>query len=176
MRLYEFEGMELLRKYNVLTPASFLITEVPSTIQLPSSWNGAVVKAQLLSGKRGKAGVIKRCETGEVVYQAVRSLLHTMVNHEEVRGVLVAEKISIAQQYYVSFIFDTDTRTPMLVMSSSGGIAIEDAIASGAGTIVRIKIDPLLGLQEWNIREAASSLHLSKEQTAKISQNSVISL
>ncbi|MBI2147448.1 hypothetical protein HYU19_03140 [Candidatus Woesearchaeota archaeon] len=178
MRLYEFEGKELLKKYGVPVPDSRLIRwgasdsgvstadeSTPSV--LLQSGGGCMAKAQVLSGLRGKHGGIKRCCTLAELQEGL-SMLGSTFNNEPVHALLLEQVISFSHQYYVSFVFDTDTRSPMMILSAQGGIAIEDNVTSGTGTMVRIKIDPLLGLQEWNIREAAVSLGLSKEQTARI--------
>lgn len=119
MKLYEFEGKELLAKAGVAVPKAVLLENVQDAPFLP-----CVVKAQVLFGKRMKQGLVKVCRTKDEFAAAVL-MLGKEVGGEKVERVLVEELISIRKEYYVSFCYDAEVRGPVLLCSEAGGIDVE---------------------------------------------------
>ena len=123
MILFEFEGKKLLSDAGIKVPASQLLTisDERLSINFP-----VVLKAQVLSGKRADAGGILFCEEISNFKFQISNLLGKTINKEVVEKVLVEEKVEILHEYYLSLSYDTDSRSPVLTFSQSGGTGIEE--------------------------------------------------
>lgn len=136
MILYEFEGKELLAANGISIPASVLLGSPGEDFRLRFP---VVLKAQVMSGKRKDAGGIVICEKIPDFKFQISNLFGKTINNERVRKVLVEEKVAYSEpQYYLSISYDTDTRGPVLTISSSGGIGIEER-----GEVQTFPIDPM---------------------------------
>src|SRR3989344_8672557 len=132
MNLYEFEGKNLFAKHGIATPKGVVV------------WRGdnfkvkyedlgvkeVVVKAQVLSGKRGKNNGIKFCGEANEVAAACEELFANNFHGQYVEAVLIEEKLSIAEEHYLSITYDTNAKQPVLIYSPEGGMDIED-VAEG---------------------------------------------
>lgn len=134
MNLYEFEGKQLLQQHGILCPQGVNITRTQyhqlSDAELISirekiCADHVVVKAQVLSGKRGKNNGILFCSSDTDVVNAVHQLFANLVQGQYVAAVRIEEKISIEEEHYVSIIYDTNAKAPLIVYSSKGGMDIE---------------------------------------------------
>ncbi len=163
MRLYEFESKQLLRKHGIKVPAGILSTSTVS--EMP--FEDVVVKAQVLSGGRGKAGAIKPFSNPAEAMEFVNSLLGSVVLNEKVKSVLLERKTKTKEEFYMSFLYDTDSQLPVLLLSRNGGV---DVIGLAKGNLVKKPIDPLLGLKEWQARDAAVDAGFPSELIPKISE------
>lgn len=132
MNLYEFEGKQLFAKHGIVTPRGVVVRrdDGRDAINRVSTmdWfqNGVVVKAQVLSGKRGKNNGIRFCNTVEEVENAVDDLFAMQIRDQHVTAVLIEEKLQIAEEHYLSIVYNTNTKQPMIVYSTKGGMDIED--------------------------------------------------
>lgn len=122
MILFEFEGKELLSKVGVLVPKSQLISDPLAKVTINPP---LVLKAQVLSGNRAKAGGIITLNKGDSVEGSLKLLFEKTINGERVDKVLVEEKVEIAEEYYLSLSYDTENRSPILTFSEAGGTGIE---------------------------------------------------
>ncbi len=148
MRLYEHESKALLQKHGVPVPKGVLLTS-KSPFTVP-----CVVKAQVLFGKRADLGGIKICKDEKQAENAIVSILGKSMKGEEVKSVLVEDLIEMQKQFYASFFFDTDSRSPVLLFSVHGGTGIEEQ-----KEVQRLIINELTGLSE---AQAASFLKMHK--------------
>src|SRR3989344_5575065 len=124
MRLYEYEGKELFRREGIPLPEGRLISSVTeaNNIGLPT-----VVKAQILSGKRGKSGLIIPCKSEDELKSAVQQLLSKEVAGQKIEKVLVEQFLfDKSGEYYLSITYDTSTRSPVALVSKKGGMGVED--------------------------------------------------
>jgi succinyl-CoA synthetase beta subunit len=161
MKLYEHEGKALLSRYGVAVPRGSLIT----THADPDVVAPGVVKAQVLTGGRGKAGGVRFAESPIDVRRAVGDLLGSELFGETVGAVLVEEAISIAEEFYLGLVIDRGLRAPLFLLSDQGGVDIEQVQPE---RIARASVDPLLGprvsvahvLAEHLGRPAAFATHL----------------
>ena len=135
MNLYEFEGKQLFEKYGIKIPRGVVVRRNEDVADVFSAQGGSalggkvaevVVKAQVLSGKRGKNNEIRFCKTQEEVIEAVEDLFHMDVRGQYVIAVRIEEKLEIAEEQYLSIIYNTNTKQPMIIYSSEGGVDIED--------------------------------------------------
>lgn len=159
MKLYEYEGKELFRQAGIPVPAGIFMGTPDDEIPLPCP---VVLKAQVLAGGRGKAGAIRVALDEMQARAEIRSLLEAPVNGSKVKGVLAEEKVSIAKELYASFSVDRQAGGVLLMTSAHGGMDIE---ATEQGNISLVRINPLLGLQSYMIRQAGRSLGLTKQQS-----------
>lgn len=128
MNLYEFEGKQLLTKCGIATPKGVVVrrSDDATAAYRTLGIREVVVKAQILSGKRGKAGGVVFCSTEEDIRRAVAELFSRDLRGQYVASVLIEEKLSIAEEHYLSITYDTNAKTPVLVRSARGGMDIEE--------------------------------------------------
>lgn len=124
MKLREFEGKELFAQYGIPISKGEVVTD---GAELPRVALPLVLKAQVRSGDRRKAGGIVFAHAREEATEGLRNLLGREINGEIVHEVLVEEMVDAEDEYYVSFSYDTVTRGPVLALSSKGGSGITDA-------------------------------------------------
>lgn len=171
MRLYEFESKELLKKHGIVIPNGIVASSATLNIsQLPQQ---SVVKAQILANKRGKNGGVLICNDKKETVAAVTSILGNKILNEDVKSVLIEDKISIKSEHYIAITYDTDYRSPVLVIAKQGGVDVEE-LAKKKNAIVKKKIDVVEGLKETQINDAlnAAGFDVGKTNTiTKIIQN-----
>ena len=133
-----------------------------------------VVKAQIHSGARGKAGGIKVCSNENEVMDAANDLLgrRLVTNQTGPRGKLVGrlyieEATDIEREIYIAFVLDRSSERIMCVASSSGGMDIEEIAETDPDAIVRVPIEPAVGLQDFQAREIAFALGMDSAQIAE---------
>ncbi len=127
MNLYEWEGKELYKKSGITIPKGILVRREDDILAAYQSIGGAVVvKAQVLSGKRGKSNGIRFCSTVKEVKEAVQDLFSMEIRGQYVASVLIEQKIDIAAESYLSITYNSATQQPVLVYSAEGGVDIED--------------------------------------------------
>ncbi len=163
MNLYEYEGRLLFEKYGIPVSNSGLASSPREAREVAEKMNPPyVVKAQVLVGGRGRAGGIQFAETPEEVEETARRILGMTIKGFKVKKVLVAEKIDISQELYVSFIVNRSGRTIDFLVSPLGGVDVEEIVEHRPESLLRQEIDPLLGLQEFMVRKAFKHMGLSK--------------
>lgn len=150
MKLREWEGKEVFRRYGIATPEGVVVTEAPGTLPLPFP---VVVKAQVLSGDRKKAGGIRFAKNERELAREIARMLGKKLHKEVVTSVLIEEQISGAREYYVSFSYDDRTKGPVLALSTKGG--------SGIASARLLPIDPTVPLTAAKVRA-----HLLKARVA----------
>lgn len=165
MRLYEFEGKQLLRKANIAVPKGYFVSysemgAVGADPQLERIFDelggeGVVVKAQVLAGKRGKAGGIQFAHSPDELQEIVEAMVGSELLGELVTGVLIEEKAAIAQEYYISLTYDTVNRQPVLAISKEGGVDVETFAREHPDKLVLKRFGPIVGLMPWMARDAA---------------------
>ncbi len=120
MNLTEAEGKQLFKQYNIPIPRGYLVSQINQVKQ--PAWKDSVVKAQIHTGKRGKAGGIKFATAD--LKKVCKHLLGATIRDEKVHSVLVEEKIAVKKEYYLSLLVDRSSRDIMVVFSEKGGVDI----------------------------------------------------
>ncbi len=176
MNLHEYQAKALLSDYGVTVPAGLLLTKSSDTSvvekHLPESQLGRwVVKAQVHSGARGKAGGVKLVEDVQSALDAARELLGTrLVTHQTgpdglpVEAVLVEPAAAIARECYLALTVDRALQRVVMIASSQGGMDIETVARTSPDSIRRCVINPTIGLAGYQARELAFSLGLEGAQ------------
>lgn len=128
MNLYEFEGKQLFEKHGIAIPRGVVVRRGEKVPNMFEGDNGGdvVVKAQVLSGKRGKNNAIRFCSSQDDVEAAVADLFAMEVRGQYVAAVRIEEKLDIAEEHYLSITYDTNAKHPVLVYSAEGGVDIEE--------------------------------------------------
>ena len=161
MDLYEYQGKELLRKYGVETLEGIVAGTPEETRQAAEQLGGTVaVKAQVLTGGRGKAGGIKVVHSPEEAEEAAQQILGMDIRGHTVRRVLVEAGADIETEMYLSVTVDREAKRPLILFSTEGGVDIEEVAETNPEAIVRLHVDPLVGLLPYQVREIIFSANL----------------
>ncbi len=162
MDLYEYQGKELLRQFDIETLEGIVAASPEEARAAAEKLGGPVaVKAQVLTGGRGKAGGIKVVEEPEDVEEAARQILGMEIREHTVRRVLVEAGAEISSEMYLSVMVDWGAKKPLILFSTEGGVDIEEVAQKNPDSIVRIYVDPLLGLLPYQVRELTFSAGLT---------------
>ncbi|MEV5716627.1 ADP-forming succinate--CoA ligase subunit beta [Amycolatopsis mediterranei] len=147
MDLFEHEARELFEKHGVPVPRGRVAAD-PAAARAAAVALGApvVVKAQVKTGGRGKAGGVRVVHTADDAEQAADDILGMDIKGHRVHRVLVTEASEIADEYYLSFLLDRAGRTFLAMASAEGGMDIEEVAASRPDALARVPVDPLAGV------------------------------
>ncbi|MEJ2647185.1 MAG: ADP-forming succinate--CoA ligase subunit beta [Sedimentisphaerales bacterium] len=127
MKLYEYQARALFEQYGISVPSGFHIsTPEEAASAFYALGSKAVLKGQVLTGGRGKAGIIRKVNTSEEAESIARELLEMSVKGFPVKGILVTEFIDIQAEYYASVIIDREKKEIVLIVSEAGGMEIEE--------------------------------------------------
>jgi succinyl-CoA synthetase beta subunit len=155
MKLFEFQAKRIFQEYGLAVPERDLLL---SPEDVPKLEFPLVLKAQVLTGGRGKAGGIKVCSDKTELDSLLTQLFAMRIKDEPVRAVLAEEKAEIVQEFYLSITLQGGTAKPLLIASPAGGVDIEQVAAQTPEKIIRIPIDPLIGVQDYQIRYLSKHL------------------
>jgi malate-CoA ligase subunit beta len=169
MNIHEYQAKEILSEYGVPIPNGH-IADSPQNAKdsaVKIGGNLWVVKAQIHSGARGKAGGIIVCKNEQEVSDATNKLLgKTLVTHQTgpegktVHKVYIEEGTDIKKEFYLGLVFDRSSESIMVVASSEGGMSIEEIAQEKPDSIVKTKVEAAVGLQSFQAREIAFGLGL----------------
>jgi malate-CoA ligase subunit beta len=171
--IHEYQAKEILAEYGVKFADGGLAYSPQEAVQRAREIGGGswVVKAQIHSGARGKAGGIKLCKTHEEVEAAADELIgKTLITHQTGPGGRTCSKVyieagrNVVKEMYLCILVDRSFERIVMVGSAQGGIEIEDLVESDPDVIKKIYIDPAVGLQDFQAREMAFALGLQAAQ------------
>jgi len=169
MDIHEFQAKDILRRFGVNVPRGGIAYSPEQAAYRCSELSGDkwVVKAQIHSGARGKAGGVRICSSQTEVEDAASWMLGRMlVTHQTgpqgklVSRLYIEEATHIAQEIYLGFVLDRKEERVVVVASAQGGMEIEDISADAPDSIIRSVVDPAVGMQAFQAREIAFSLDL----------------
>ena len=153
MDLYEFQGKELFRRFGIPVSDGRLATSAAEARAAAEQLGGpVVVKAQVLTGGRGKAGGIKLAATPDEAEARAAEILGLDIRGHVVEKLWVEQASDIAREYYLSLTFDRSAKQPLFIFTTQGGIDIEEVAASSPDALVRLHVDPLEGYHPWHGR------------------------
>ncbi|MCB1908685.1 MAG: ADP-forming succinate--CoA ligase subunit beta, partial [Rhodocyclaceae bacterium] len=167
MKIHEYQAKEVLRKYGVVTPRGEACFSVDDAVKAAESLGGSiwVVKAQIHAGGRGKGGGVKLARSlDEVRSNAGQILGMQLVTHQtgpegqKVRRLLVEEGADIKKEYYVAALTDRATQKVAIMASSEGGMDIEEVAAKTPEKIIKVFVDPLVGLTDEQANQLAAGI------------------
>jgi succinyl-CoA synthetase beta subunit len=151
--LYEYQGKELFRRYGIPVSEGRLATSAAEARAAAEDLGGpVVVKAQVLTGGRGKAGGIKLAPTPAEAEARAEEILGLDIRGHVVAKVWIERASDIAREYYLSITFDRSAKKPLFMFTTRGGVDIEEVAASSPEALVRLHVDPLEGYHPWQGR------------------------
>jgi succinyl-CoA synthetase beta subunit len=176
MKIHEYQGKELLRKFGVVTPRGFACFSVDEALEAAKKLGGSawVVKAQIHAGGRGKGGGVKVAKSlDEVRAKANQILGMQLVTHQtgpagqKVRRLLVEEGADIRKELYIGMVVDRVTQRACLMASSEGGMDIEEVAAKTPEKIHKVFIDPASGLTDAEAAGVAKKIGIPDKAVAE---------
>ncbi|MBM3236934.1 succinate-CoA ligase subunit beta [Candidatus Poribacteria bacterium] len=169
MRLHEYEAKDIFADYDIPTPKGGLVktseeaVEKAKEIGLP-----VVIKSQVLVGGRGLAGGIKFAESAEDVQCEAEAILNTPIKGYQPDGILIEKKLDIATELYLGITIDGIAGCPVIMVSSEGGVAVEETAAKSPEKIASVHTNVFLGLQSYQTRKLTKGLGLSGEGLSQV--------
>ncbi len=169
MKIHEYQAKAILREFGVVVPNGRVASTPAEARSIAEELGGkVVVKAQIHAGGRGKGGGVKLANSPAEAEEVAGKILgmqlitpQTGPEGKKVKSVLVDEQTDIARELYLSILIDGFSARPIMLVSASGGMEIEEVAARDPKAIERISIDPAQGFQAYHARRAAYALGLS---------------
>lgn len=159
MKIHEYQARQLFRKYGIPVSDDVLCHSVSDVEKAAREFNRmVVVKAQVLTGGRGKAGGVKLAKTVDDAVQAAQKILGMDIKGYRVEKLLVTDAVDIQKEYYVGMTIDRNTKSVLFMASSEGGVEIEEVAKTNPEAIHKIPIDPDLGMTDFMARKIAFKL------------------
>src|SRR4051812_1628255 len=156
MDLLEYQGKQLFARHGVPVPSGAPASTVEQAVAAADDIGyPCVIKAQVLIGGRGKAGGIKVAQDRGEAETHARAILGMDIRGFTVHEVWVEAASDIASEYYASIVFDRAAKKPLVMLSTEGGMDIEEVADTNPGAIARLHVDPLLGFQDFHARRLA---------------------
>ncbi|BBB15180.1 succinyl-CoA ligase [ADP-forming] subunit beta [Candidatus Rickettsiella viridis] len=179
MNLHEYQGKQLFSQYHLPVPPGKVAATVEEALAAAESLGGSawMVKAQVHAGGRGKAGGVKYVTSKEAVAAETKRLLgsrlvtfQTDANGQPVNQVLIAKPCDIKHEFYLGAVLDRSTRRVVIMASTEGGVEIEKVAEETPEKILKISMDPLLGILPYQAREIGFKLQLNAAQLKAFTQ------
>lgn len=164
MKLKEYEGKQLFRRFGIPTTEGYLVKGPEDVREVTSP---LVVKAQVQVGGRGKAGGIRFASNLEQVRKAVSEIIGMEIGGQKVAEVLIEERVSVDGELYLSIFMDRGTRLPMLMIIKEGGMEVEN---SDPSMIMSWSLSPFIGMPDYVGREAALEIILDAGPAAQLAE------
>lgn len=159
MKIHEYQARNLFRKYGIPVPDGVVCHSVKEVEeQVPNDEKLRVVKAQVHVGGRGKAGGVKLAKSKAEAIEKAGQILGMDIKGLTVEKVLVADAVDIEKEFYVGLINDRNTKSVTLMASAEGGVEIEEVARVSPEKIIKMAIDPTMGLMDWQARKIALQL------------------
>ena len=176
MKIHEYQGKEILRQFGVPVPRGIPAFTVQEAVEAAQKLGGPVwvVKAQIHAGGRGKGGGVKVAKSIDQVRELAGQILGMqLVTHQtgpegqKVRRLYIEEGADIQKEYYLSVVTDRATQKVAIIASSEGGMDIEEVAHSHPEKIVKVYVDPLVGLTDAQGEELARGVGMPEDSKAE---------
>ena len=176
MKIHEYQAKELLKQYGipiqdgVVCESENQIESAINTVSTQFNTEQFVIKAQIHAGGRGKGGGVKFCPTKDKALEAAKAILgmqlithQTSEEGQKVQKIMVAEALDIAKEYYLAITLDRSKGQDVIMASTEGGVEIEEVAEKTPEKIIKVWVDPTIGLQAYQARQLAFGLGLEKD-------------
>ena len=170
MDLYEYQARDLFEKYEVpVLPG--IVADTPEEVRAAAEKLGGVVvvKAQVKTGGRGKAGGVKVAKTPDEAYEVAQAILGLDIKGHVVQRVMVAAGARIAEEYYFSVLLDRSNRSYLSLCSVEGGMEIEQLAVEKPEALARVEVDPLGGIDKAKAVEIAKAANFPDDLVEAVS-------
>ena len=178
MKIHEYQAKEVLRKYGIPVPEGYATETVDNVGEILEKLGSfpVVVKAQIHAGGRGKGGGVKLAKSADEAMEYAKSILGmTLVTHQTgpegrvVRKLLIEQGVEIERELYIGIVLDRATAKNVIMASTEGGVEIEEVAAKTPEKILKVFVDPAIGLLPYQCRELAFGLGFPKEMIRPVS-------
>ncbi|WP_327243297.1 ADP-forming succinate--CoA ligase subunit beta [Streptomyces sp. NBC_01320] len=161
MDLYEHQARQLFAEHGIAVPQAEVIDSAAEAKAAAGRLGGrVVVKAQVKTGGRGKAGGVKLAADPAAAELTTRQILGMDIKGHRVRTVMLAQPVDIEKEFYVSYVLDRTNGTFLAIASAEGGMEIEEVAATRPEAVARIPVDPVEGVTEKKAAEIAAAAAL----------------
>jgi len=151
--LYEYQGKELFRRFGIPTSEGRLASTPAEARAAAEELGGqVVVKAQVLTGGRGKAGGVKLADDPDDAERKAEEIIGLDINGHVVRKLWIEQASEIAKEYYLSVTFDRGTKQSLYMLTTEGGVEIEEVAEKNPDALARLHVDPFEGYQPYQAR------------------------
>ena len=151
MRLLENFSLELIKQYGISVPSYSVVSKTEDAVSISEELGGqCVLKALVPTGKRGKSGAVKILNSIDKVEENASAIMNSKVGFFPVTQLIVMEKLDIIKEYFVSITFDSNSNSPIVLLSKNGGVDIEELAENSPEVITQI---PLNILKEYSIED-----------------------
>ena len=173
MNLFEYQGKRLYKDFSIPTPKSIFVSSISSISDNHDLNYPLVVKAQVQVGGRGKAGGIKVANNFEELIEYSNEILGMDIKGHIVESLLIEEASTIQEEYYISFTLDRSAKKYLMMLSSKGGMDIEEVAENNPDDLIKLYISPSEGLNTQVVNKAIKDSKLNKDFNDEL--NDVIS-
>ncbi len=176
MNIHEYQAKEILRKYGVATLKGVMVESPDKAVEAAKSLGGTihVVKAQIHAGGRGKGGGVKVAKSLDEVRDFTSKMLGmTLVTHQtgpqgkEVQKVYIEQGCNIKKEYYAAVLLDRVTGRVVVMASAEGGVNIEEVAEKTPEKLIKVQVDPCVGLQPFQARQLAFAIGMKDKVAGK---------
>jgi succinyl-CoA synthetase beta subunit len=171
MDLYEHQGKELLARYGIpVSPGRVALTPAEARAAAEELGGPVVLKAQVLTGGRGKAGGVKLARDPDEAERIAEGILGLDIRGHVVRRLWVEVASDIEREYYLSITFDRGAKRPLFMLTTEGGVEIEQVAAERPDALARLHLDPLGGYHPWVARRLAYAAKIPAGEQKQLAQ------
>ncbi len=164
MKLHEYQSKLIFSRYGIPIPKGRVASTAGEARQIAEELGGRVViKSQVLVGGRGKAGGIKVASDPAEAELLATQILSMEIKGLPVRKVLVDEAAAIDQEIYLGITNDRAAKKPVIMCSAAGGVEIEEVARTNPEKIIKVHVNPLLGIKDYQTRDIAAGIDLPRE-------------
>jgi succinyl-CoA synthetase beta subunit len=169
--LYEYQGKQLFARFGIPVSDGVVATTPEEARRAAEQLDGpVVVKAQVLVGGRGKAGGIQLAATPDEAEAKAAQVLGLDIRGHVVRKLWIERASEIAREYYFSITFDRGAKKPLLMLTTEGGVDIEQVAAETPDRLARLRLDPLTGFLPFHARRLCFAAEIPAEETQQVAQ------
>ncbi|MCK5542274.1 MAG: ADP-forming succinate--CoA ligase subunit beta [Desulfobacterales bacterium] len=171
MKIHEYQAKQLFREYNIPVPEGYVAFSKQEALENIKKFSSfpIVVKAQIHAGGRGKGGGVKLASSEKEAMQFADEILGmTLVTHQtgtqgkEVKKLLIEAGQNIERELYLSLLVDRETAKIVIMASTEGGMNIEEVAEKTPEKIIKVYVDPMMGISGYQLREVAFGLNIPK--------------
>ncbi len=164
MKLHEYQSKLIFSKYGIRIPKGRVASTASDARVIANELGGRVViKAQVLVGGRGKAGGIRVANNADEAELLATQILSMDIKGLQVHKVLIDEAAAIEQEIYLGITNDRAAKKPVIMASAAGGIDIEEVAHTNPEKIIKVHINPLIGIKDYQTRDIAGGIDLPRE-------------
>ena len=170
MDLFEYQGKSLYQNYDISHPKSSLVKDLKHLEEVSGLSYPVVIKAQVQVGGRGKAGGIKVANNQEELYKISNEIYGMDIKGHKVEVLLIEEASEILEEYYISFTLDRSEKKYLMMLSSKGGMDIEQVAKDNPSDLIKLHISPSEGLNEKDLNDSIIQANLNQDYKTELAE------